>query len=150
MRDFVDIGGTPCNEACAQIGDRFPHGQELNKIECRAYVLALRRHYGPEPEGASLVIKANPHDFGTWREVRCTFERDSEAAREYAYKVENGLALWADARMVAPIVYDDAGRPLKIRTKDGVDMPFSEDAIALAAPEFCCWDELDALPAPIA
>jgi hypothetical protein len=149
MRDFVDIGGTPHDEECAQIGDSFPHGQELNKLECRAYILALRRHYGPEPDGASLVIKANPHDFGTWREVRCTFERENEAAREYAYKVENGLRFWAHGCLSAPVVYDDRGRPKTIRTKDG-DVPFTEDAIAQASADACCWPEEQPLPAPIA
>jgi len=44
---------------------------------------------GPEPDGASLAIKSNPHDFGTYLSVVCHFAPDVAAALDYALRCES-------------------------------------------------------------
>ena len=102
--DTLEIGGTPAEENCAQVGvtedfDRF------NRLECQAYIAALQKKYGQEPEGAILVIRSNPHDFGSYREVACKFDPENEVARNYAYECEKGLASWEDVDFWTPVSY---------------------------------------------
>lgn len=111
MRHFTDIGPGPFDEVCASIGEKFPRGRELNRLECTAFITALRRVYGPEPDGAELQSMSHPHEFGSYREVRCWFEPGNEKARDYAYRCEKGVATWAAAGMYAPVLYDDSGVP---------------------------------------
>ena len=86
-RDYIDIGCTPHDEQCAQVGqDNYP---EQSRKECRAFANQLVRLFGEPPEGASLVIKSFPHEFGSYREVVCWFEVDNEEARTYAFKLES-------------------------------------------------------------
>jgi hypothetical protein len=92
MLNEMYIGSTPPEEECEQLGDNY-NPQRARK-ECRAYIHQLRRVLGPEPEGASLVIKSNPHDFGTYLTVVCMYD-DTEAATLYAYKCESdGPMTW--------------------------------------------------------
>lgn len=93
MRDLLDLGSAPSHEDCAQVGA--PDYWERARRECRAYIGLLRRTFGDEPDGASLSIKANPHDFGTYLSVVCHF--DGEAAADYAYRCEGqGPQYWDD------------------------------------------------------
>jgi hypothetical protein len=108
----MPIGGTPCEEACAQTGIT-EDAQALNRLECRAYIVALTKHYGPPPTGAELRVKGNPHDFGTYYEVECRYDSTNRAAIDYACKVEAGLARWDDVRMWPPVQYDGS-QPLRI------------------------------------
>jgi hypothetical protein len=85
--DSIEIGASPSNEECAQCGID-PDFGERNRAECRALMHQLRRVHGDEPEGARLYIKANPHDFGTYREVACKFDSDDETATAYALLCE--------------------------------------------------------------
>lgn len=104
----VEIGGVPYEEACAQISPKRDNSA-LNLLECQAYIAALKRVYGEPPEGASFRIKANHHEFGTYREVHFKYDPGIGTHRLYANQAENGLARWADARMSAPVQYDPRG-----------------------------------------
>jgi len=86
MTEWLDIGASPPGESCAQVGsdDYYPRARR----ECRAYIAQLRRVLGPEPTGAYLTIKSNPHDFGTYLSVVCKFDPDNKVAVEYAYRCE--------------------------------------------------------------
>ena len=87
MRDHLDIGSSPGDESTASVGSEnyYPRARR----ECRAYINLLRRVFGPEPEGASLAVKSNPHDFGNYLSVVCYFDSNNEAAITYAYKLES-------------------------------------------------------------
>ena len=50
MPYFVDIGGTPANEPCAQLGQT-PNFDVLNKLEVLAYKYAIIARYGSPPAG---------------------------------------------------------------------------------------------------
>jgi hypothetical protein len=106
MIDHLFIGPCPADEDCAQTG--VTEGAErLNRAECAAYIEALRKVYGPEPENAYFHIKGQSHDFGRYYEVLIYFEDRDEAASAYAFKVESGLATWSEAEMEPPFRYDD-------------------------------------------
>ncbi len=87
MNDHIDVGATPPMEDCAQVGtaDYF----ERARRECRVYISLLRRALGPEPTGATLQIKSNPHDFGTYLSVVCYYDVCNEDARNYAFRCES-------------------------------------------------------------
>ena len=77
-RDYMDIGSVPASEDCAQVGteDYRPRA----RAECNRFIELLRRVIGEEPEGASLAIKNNPHDFGSYLSVVCYFDDENEEA----------------------------------------------------------------------
>ena len=65
MPYFVDIGGTPANEPCAQLGQT-PNFDVLNKLEVLAYKYAIIARYGSPPAGCRLTGLSNRHDFGRY------------------------------------------------------------------------------------
>jgi hypothetical protein len=87
MMDWLDIGSSPPAEPCAQLGaDGY---WQQAKRECRAYIALLRRALGPEPPGARLAVRSNPHDFGTYLSVVCYYQSDNQAALDYAFRCES-------------------------------------------------------------
>lgn len=93
--EWLDIGSSPPGESCAQVGsDQYA---ARARRECGAYIHQLRRALGPEPEGARLGIRSNPHDFGTYYSVVCYYDPLNEKAIEYALNCErNGPEEWDD------------------------------------------------------
>ena len=91
MRDYIEIGATPCDEDCAQVGsDNF---RERATAESNAYRRQLIRMFGEPPEGASLRVKWFQHDYGSYPEVVCYYEFDDQSddeskSAEYAFKLE--------------------------------------------------------------
>ena len=100
MRDYVDMGATPHDEPCAQVGT--PDYEERARVECRAYVeqlhrLATRDYPTTVPAGARIRVKANAHDYGSYFEVVVDFDNDDEAQVEFAYWLEaHAPAHWDD------------------------------------------------------
>ena len=92
-RDYVDIGSSPCDEDCAQMGA--PDYYTRAKAECARFIELIRKTLGPEPEGARLAVKSNPHDFGAYYEVVCYYVDENDEARKYAYRCESDApATW--------------------------------------------------------
>jgi len=95
MRDYVDLGSAPYEEPCANVGE--PDYQKRARVECNRFVDFLRKTFGPEPPGATLRVKSNPHDFGSYLSVVCEFDDRNEAAAEYAYRCEDDTpATWPE------------------------------------------------------
>lgn len=90
--DFIYIGSAPCGEDCAQIGQE--GFAERNRDECRRYIDALVDYYGEPPLNAYYAIKAESHEFGTYREVVVRYDEECPEACDYAFKVESGLEHW--------------------------------------------------------
>ena len=86
MRDYVEISSTPAEEQCASVGDE--NYSAMAHQECRAFICQLRRQFGKEPGTARLVIGSNPHDLGTYYEVRCTFEDSDEVGMAYGFGLD--------------------------------------------------------------
>ena len=87
MRDYIDIGSSPSEEDCAQVGS--PDYERRARTECARFIELIRKTLGEEPPGAHLAVKSNPHDFGTYYQVVCYFEGSDEEAREYAFRCES-------------------------------------------------------------
>ncbi|MFH1141963.1 MAG: hypothetical protein V1724_09980 [Chloroflexota bacterium] len=105
MRDYVSIGSSPCDEECVQVNERGDYHDAM-KTECRRFLDLIRKKLGPEPPGAHLGIKGNPHDFGTYYEVVCYYDDGDEEAAEYAYRCESDAPrTWADDK---PLVQEQA------------------------------------------
>jgi hypothetical protein len=101
--DIIWIGPAPADEDCAQVGD--PDYARNAKAECRAFIDAIRKVCGREPEGARLAIKGQPHDFtDAYYEVAVIYDGNNRAAAEYAQKVDElAPQTWETAGMTAPL-----------------------------------------------
>jgi len=86
MRDYINIGPSPCDEGCVQVGAN--NYQSESTRECARFILQLRRVFGPEPKGALLEIKSFDHDFGAYREVVCWYDDTLPESGEYAFNIE--------------------------------------------------------------
>lgn len=95
MRDYINIGPVPPEEECAQVGS-FDYNLKARK-ECERYIEVIRKKLGREPEGARLVTKSFPHDFGSYMEVVCYFDDKNRQSMNYAYACESdGPSTWDD------------------------------------------------------
>lgn len=131
MPYFVDIGGAPANEDCAQLGQT-PRFEILNKLEVLAYKYAIIARYGAPPPGCRLTGLSHRHDFGCYVTLVLHVENEfDEAVRAYAGAVEEGLGSWIEAGFRAPVAYDDA-TPTEVRA-DPVEILVS--ALLTTRPE---------------
>jgi hypothetical protein len=93
MRDYVDLGSAPALEECVQFGT--PDYYERIQLECQRYIILIKAALGEPPEGVRLVVKGNPHDFGTYYEVMAAYDTNNEAAAEWAWDAqEKAPAKW--------------------------------------------------------
>lgn len=95
MRDSIYVGGTAPNaEDCEQLGPNYDPSKA--RKEGQAYIKQLRRVYGEEKGTASLRLKSNPHDFGSYLSVECFYDDGDEEGMKYAYDIESGCDEWDD------------------------------------------------------
>jgi hypothetical protein len=88
-REFYDIGSSPSEEECAQLG-REGYARQARQ-ECHRLIRQLRKELGEEPGTARLAVKANSHDFGTYYSVVCYFDTFDPEGEAYAGKCEDEL-----------------------------------------------------------
>lgn len=89
MKDLIYLGPCPADETCVGVDD--PAYEALGPLQCLRWIKLLRSTFGPEPDGARLFVKANPHDLGTYHEVVCEFDDDRAAyplAMDYALRCD--------------------------------------------------------------
>lgn len=102
MFDYVWLGSAPADEHCAQVGTDDYSDRAWQ--ECRAYknqIKRIAREAGKEiPQGASVIIKTENHDFGSYYEVVVKYDDNDAKAVEFAY--------WAEEHI--PGKWDDAAR----------------------------------------
>jgi hypothetical protein len=95
MMEDLNIGSTPNEEDCAQVGSA--DYQERARKECRAYMEQIRKHY-PEPDNGYLKVKGFSHDFGTYYEVVAYYLPEDSTASRWAFDIEGDdlgvLATW--------------------------------------------------------
>lgn len=133
MPYFVDIGGTPANESCAQLGQT-PNFDVLNKLEVLAYKYAVIARYGAPPPGCRLTGLSNKHDFGRYVSLVLHVENElDDAVRHYAEAVDEGLGTWLEAGFRAPVEFDDA-TPSVIRS-DPVEILVSAFHVTRPGPD---------------
>ena len=137
MFDYLEIGPTPAEESCEQLGPGYT--QAKAKRECQQFIEAIRKVVGPEPEGARLTVRSNPHDFGTYYEVAVKYDGSSPGATEYALKVESEApSTWPEG---FPNVDLETGTPLGVPETGKTDKPDFRGKAAVywigQAPEQC-------------
>ena len=102
MMETIELGPTPCDEPCAQVGS--PLYEETSRLECRAYRNQLERCYvaahGPLPDDVHIKVKTFMHDLGEYREVVVRYDGTNQAAVNAAF--------WLEANM--PESWDDEAR----------------------------------------
>lgn len=113
MKQYMDLGPTPCDEDCAQVGSE--NYTERAKKECAVYVRQMHRVLAanghPEstwPEGFNIVVRGEPHDFGTYHEVKVRYDDSDEKAVELAFIAESLVpAKWDDEALkeLGPLVW---------------------------------------------
>ena len=95
MRDYMELGPTPAEEDCAQVGT--PDYATRARAECQRFIETIRAICSPEPEGARLAVKGFEHDFGRYFEVVVYYDTDNEASMEYAWALEKDAPTrWVD------------------------------------------------------
>ena len=85
MMEDLNIGSTPNEEECAQVGSADYYERAIK--ECRAYREQIRKHY-PEPENGYLKVKGFPHDFGSYYEVVAYYDPEDTQASRWAFDIE--------------------------------------------------------------
>lgn len=114
----ICLGSAPAEEYCVQMGER--DYQNRASRQCEAFLQAIRRTCGTEPEGARLRILA---DAGVGLDVFVEYDSRNRVARDYADHCDNHLpATWHEAGMVAPNLDAASGgkRYVGERTPQGV------------------------------
>lgn len=96
MRDYLNIGSTPADEPCAQVGSE--NYGKLSSIECRAFAHQCQRvleaKYGPE-YSVNIQIRSFPHDFGSYKEVVVYYDSDNKEQTQQAFYLESAdLSNW--------------------------------------------------------
>lgn len=111
VRDYIDIGPSPSDEDCAQVGsDDYP---ERSKLECRLFHRLLWKTFGDPPGDAMYGIKSFEHDFGTYREVVVYFNPEDEREVNFAFKVQDNCpAKWPEDYRVA--LSPEGNRPFTV------------------------------------
>lgn len=91
--DYLNIGSTPPEESCAQVGSDDYY--ERSRAECAAYATMLQRIWS----SGDFRIKRFEHDFGSYYEVVAYFnpddEHDPRAAAAYEAEAD-GPQEWDD------------------------------------------------------
>jgi hypothetical protein len=87
MYDTLEIGPTPCEEKCEQLGPNY--SPRRARRECERFIEAIKFKCGEPPEGAVLRIASHQHDYGTYYEVAVKYDSDIPEATAYALKVES-------------------------------------------------------------
>jgi hypothetical protein len=98
MRDCFPLGSGPADEP-----NDSPATPDGCRRACQAYVRAIRRKLGPEPDGAALEVREADRDGTRTYEVVIAFEDTNPLALSYAYHCDTEApATWAEAGMTAP------------------------------------------------
>lgn len=85
MRDYIEIGTTPCNESCCQVGrDNY---SKYGLLEAREFKRMLKSIYADKLDLVTFSIKTFPHDFGSYYDVVVYYDND-EGMNE-AYEIED-------------------------------------------------------------
>jgi hypothetical protein len=87
--EYLQICAVPIDEECAQIGDS--DYDKRSRLEAKAFVNQLTRVFGEPPEGAYIVPKSFPHDFGHYVEVCVVYDPSKQLSMDYAMNIENNI-----------------------------------------------------------
>ena len=88
MLDYLNLGSTPSDEDCAQVGS--PDYQNRANKELDAYKAQLERMFPGLETHKHMQFKKMwfPHDFGSYGEIVITFDVDNELEAATAIEIE--------------------------------------------------------------
>lgn len=89
MRDYIEFETTPYGESCTQVLRKGTDYEKMVK-EGEIFIEQLKRQF-PPPPGCSLKLRAMPHDFGAYYEVRAYFDTEDETGSKWAYHLEENI-----------------------------------------------------------
>lgn len=96
--DYVDLSSSPIQEPGVQVSKYVDYREDMIN-ECKDFARQLMEIFPWHNEvGIDFVIKANPHDFGTYYEVNARFSDADEMSYDYAYWMQDHLPLTWDDR----------------------------------------------------
>lgn len=104
MKEYLELGSTPCDEKCAQVGTA--NYRSRARIEASAYIHLLERVL-PIPEELSGYnddrIRWFPHDFGDYCEVVIYYDDSFEKSVDFALMVEGNAPTTWDKEALAEL-----------------------------------------------
>lgn len=88
MLDYLNLGSTPSDEDCAQVGG--PDYQNIANKELDAYKAQLERMFPGLETHKRMEFKKMwfPHDFGSYGEIVITYDDDNELEAATAIEIE--------------------------------------------------------------
>lgn len=97
--DYLDFGSSPYDENCAQTGIDSP-GKV--KAECRKYLAQIIKRFPiPRDVKARFTMKMNPHDFGSYPDVRVEYDTTDAKSGSFAFFCERNMpATWGDVEVL--------------------------------------------------
>jgi hypothetical protein len=96
----MDIDSAPCDEPCVSVSRDVDYLPAM-RAECLRFIELIRKKLGPEPPGAYLKVKSNPHEFGLYYSATVYFDDSDEEARNYAYLCESEAPrTWQDDQLL--------------------------------------------------
>lgn len=92
MKDYIDLGSTPIEESCIQLG------HEGAREECDRYRDMCRTIFPQATEfNVRFITKSNSHDFGAYYEVNAVCDDRDEQAMSYAFWCQDNQPMtWTD------------------------------------------------------
>lgn len=94
--DCLELGPVPSEESCQQVGTK-SYDAIAARAECVAFKNQIIRVCGPEPDGVRIIVKSNPHDFGSYYEVAVRYDDSDQESIDYAFRVEStDIPNWDD------------------------------------------------------
>lgn len=103
MEEYLELGSSPADEECAQVGD--PDYADRAQRECAAWARQLTREF---PRGR-FSVKWFRHDFGSYAEVVARWSTPEE--EEAAFAAESGARTTWDAIAKAELGIPATGLP---------------------------------------
>jgi len=102
MREYLDIGSSPVDEPCAQLGTE----EYLSRVrlELWAYRNQMERLWAvrlAEEPDMHFGVRANQHDFGTYHELVIHYDDEFETQANLAIEMQNESPATWDAEAVA-------------------------------------------------
>jgi hypothetical protein len=88
MLDYLNLGSTPSDEDCAQVGS--PDYENRANKELDAYMAQLERMFPGLETHKSMRFKKMwfPHDFGSYGEIVIVYDADNELEAATAIEIE--------------------------------------------------------------
>lgn len=99
MIEYMEIGPTPCEEDCAQLGTS--DYRKISNIEMTAYINQLCREFATRLDYVDFGKKWFNHDFGSYGEVVVYYNTEDEESTKAAFFIESHLPMrWDDEAIV--------------------------------------------------